>query len=38
MEVSAADPLASMQAIENDELAGIVKEIGARLEKIIKKL
>ena len=38
VEVSAVDPLASMQAIENEELAGIAKEIGARLQKVIEQL
>ena len=38
VEVSAVDPAASMQAIENEELAGIAKEIGARLQKVIEQL
>ncbi len=38
VEVSAVDPAASMQAIENEELAGIAKEIRARLEKVIEQL
>ncbi len=38
VEVSAVDPAASMQAIENEELAGIAKEISARLQKVIEQL
>lgn len=38
VEVSAVDPAASMQAIENVELAAIAKEIRASLQKVIKKL
>lgn len=38
VEVSAVDPAASMQAIENEELAGIAKEIRARLQKVIDQL
>jgi uncharacterized protein (DUF302 family) len=38
VEVSAVDSAASMQAIENEELAGIAKEIRARLQKVIEQL
>ncbi|MDT8416703.1 MAG: DUF302 domain-containing protein [Lutibacter sp.] len=38
VEVSAIDPAASMQAIENDELIDIANEIRARLQKVIKAL
>lgn len=38
VEVSAVDPAASMQAIENKELAGIATEVRDRLQKIIEKL
>jgi uncharacterized protein (DUF302 family) len=38
VEVSAVDLAASMQAIENEELAGIAKEIRARLQKVIEQL
>ena len=38
VEVSAVDPVASMQAIENIELADIANEIRARLQKVISKL
>ncbi len=38
VEVSAVDPAASMQAIENEELAGIAKEIRAKLKKVIQQL
>ncbi|PTN09242.1 DUF302 domain-containing protein [Mangrovibacterium marinum] len=35
VEVAAVDPLASMLAIQNDELAPIAQEIKARLERVI---
>jgi uncharacterized protein (DUF302 family) len=38
IEVSAVDPAASMQAVENEELAGIATEIRARLQKVIEQL
>ena len=38
VEVSAVDPAASMQAIENDELVDIANEIRARLQKVIEAL
>ena len=38
VEVSAVDPAASMQAIENKALAEIAIEIRARLQKVIEKL
>lgn len=38
VEVSAVDPVASMQAIENKELHNIAIEIRSRLQKIIEKL
>ncbi|MDH4091761.1 MAG: DUF302 domain-containing protein [Cyclobacteriaceae bacterium] len=38
VEVSAIDPIASMQAIENEALQGIATEIRARLQKVIKAL
>lgn len=38
VEVSAVDPVASMQAIENNELHNIAIEIRGRLQKIIEKL
>ncbi len=38
VEVSAVDPVASMQAIENKELHTIAFEIRDRLQKIIEKL
>jgi len=38
VEVSAVDPAASMQAIENEELAGIAKEIREKLQKVIEQL
>lgn len=38
VEVSAVDPVASMQAIENKELADIATEIRARLQKVIEQL
>jgi len=38
VEVSAIDPAASMQAIENEKLAEIATEIRARLQKVIEQL
>lgn len=38
IEVSAVDPTASMQAIENKELAEVASEMGKRLQKIIMEL
>lgn len=38
VEVSAVDPAASMQAIENKALADIATGIGARLQKVIEQL
>ncbi len=36
VEISAVDPMASMQAVENAELAGVAKEVKSRLEKVIQ--
>lgn len=38
VEVSAVDPAASMQAVENKELTEIANEIRARLQKVIDQL
>lgn len=38
IEVSAVDPAASMQAVENDKLADIATEIRDRLKKVIEQL
>lgn len=38
VEVSAVDPAASMQAIENGDLIDIANEISARLQKVINAL
>ena len=38
VEVSAVDPAASMQAIDNDQLRDIASEIGFRLQKVINSL
>jgi uncharacterized protein (DUF302 family) len=38
VEVSAVDPVASMQAIENPELANVAKEVQAKLGRIISGL
>lgn len=38
VEVSAVDPVASMTAIENDELGGIAQEVRSKLETMIKRL
>lgn len=38
VEVSAVDPVASMQAIENDELGGVAKKVRGLLKKVIESL
>lgn len=38
IEVAAVDPVASMQAIENENLAIIASEIRTKLEKVIKNI
>lgn len=38
VEISAVDPIASMKAIENDELHDIADEIASRLQKVIQDL
>ena len=38
VEVSAVDPSASMQSIENEELKEIASEVGARLQNVIGRL
>ncbi|MCX2742996.1 DUF302 domain-containing protein [Mangrovivirga sp. M17] len=38
IEVSAVDPVASMGAVENDELNNIAGEVRSRLQKVIKEL
>ena len=36
VEISAVDPMASMQAVENAELAAVAGEVKSRLQKVIK--
>ena len=38
VEVAAVDPVASMMAVENEQLAGIAKEIKTKLERVIASL
>ncbi|MHB1106397.1 MAG: DUF302 domain-containing protein [Lutibacter sp.] len=38
IEVSAVDPMASMQSVENEELAKIAKKISSKLEKVIENI
>ena len=38
VEVAAVDPVASMQAIENDELGGVAQEVRDLLKKVIQGL
>lgn len=38
VEVSAVDPIASMQAIENEDLGGVAKEVRDLLKKVIDNL
>lgn len=37
-EISAVDPVASMTAIENDELGGIAQEVRTKLKTVIERL
>ena len=37
-EVAAVDPVVSMQAVQNEQLAGIAKEIRSKLEKVIQSI
>jgi uncharacterized protein (DUF302 family) len=38
IEVAAIDPIASMQAVENESLGGIAVEVHAKLKKVIKNM
>ena len=38
LEVSAVDPLASMQAIENPDLINVAKDVSVRLKRVIRNL
>lgn len=38
VEVSAVDPVASMQAVQNDSLASTAKQVREKLEKVIENL
>ena len=38
VEISAVDPLASMQAVENDDLAAIATQVRDRLAKVINRV
>ena len=38
VEVSAIDPIASMQAIKNEKLAGVATQVQAKLKKVIESL
>ncbi len=38
VEVAAVDPVASMQAVENDELGGVAQEVRDLLKKVIESL
>ncbi|TYP94784.1 Uncharacterized conserved protein, DUF302 family [Fodinibius salinus] len=38
VEVSAVDPVASMQSVENDELGGVAQEVRGLLKKVIESL
>lgn len=37
-EVAAVDPIASMQAVENDELGAVAQQVKKKLEKVISNL
>ena len=38
IEVSAINPMVSMQAVKNDQLADIAKEVSTKLENVIKRI
>ena len=38
IEVAAVDPVASMQAVENDKLKGVAKQVQGRLKRVIQNL
>jgi hypothetical protein len=38
VEVSAIDPIASMQAVKNPNLGGVAEEVQAKLKKVIDSL
>jgi uncharacterized protein (DUF302 family) len=38
VEVAAVDPVASMQAVENEQLGGIAREVRGRLQRVIEQL
>tara|TARA_R110002072_G_scaffold301400_1_gene481037 strand:+ start:35668 stop:36057 length:390 start_codon:yes stop_codon:yes gene_type:complete len=38
IEISAVDPMASMQAVKNDDLGNVATEVRSKLEKVIKSL
>ena len=38
VEVSAIDPIASMQAVQNPELGGIAQEVQAKMKRVIDNL
>ncbi|MCZ2459259.1 MAG: DUF302 domain-containing protein [Chitinophagales bacterium] len=38
IEISAIDPVASMQAIENDQLGKVATEVRSKLQRVIEKL
>ena len=38
VEVSAIDPIASMQAVKNEKLAGVATQVQAKLKKVIESL
>ena len=38
VEIAAVDPIASMQAVENEQLGGIAQEVRSRLQKVIDQI
>lgn len=38
VEIAAVDPIASMQAVENESLAGIAEEVRSRLQRVVEKV
>ena len=38
VEIAAVDPIASMQAVENEQLAGIAQEVRSRLQRVVEQV
>ena len=38
VQIAAVDPIASMQAVENEDLAGIAQEVRSRLQRVVEQV